>query len=657
MRRSPAARSPNWPPGRSEASSGRSLSWWRAPRPGAAEGPASRAGRTASRRRWRRWPPGRPRGCRARRRSPPWPPNLACPDARSTTPWWRAAGPDNHAGTARAHRYAGRMSATARHILAAPAWPYANGPRHIGHVSGFALPCDMFSRYQRMAGNRVLMVSGTDEHGTPIQVQADTEGVTARELADRYNRVIVNDLTSLGMTYDLFTRTTTLNHYAVTQEIFVRLLENGYIFSKTTLGAISPSTGRTLPDRYIEGTCPICGYPSARGDQCDNCGNQLDPADLINPRSKIDGSKPIFKETEHFYLDLPAFTEPLTRWIAEQSHWRPNVRNFSLNYIANLKPRAITRDIDWGVPIPLPGWEDRSDKRMYVWFDAVIGYFSAAVEWAHMIGRPEAWRDWWQDPKSRHFYFMGKDNIVFHTTIWPAILLGYGNGGKVAGGRGEPLQLPYNVVSSEFLTMEGRRFSTSRGVVIHVNDFLSRYDADALRFYLMLAGPETQDTDFTWADFVRRNNDELVATWGNLAHRTLVNAHRRFGQVPKPGRLTPDDEVLTETVESGFIKVGEDLEAARFRAALQELLHLAALVTQYLTENEPWKLIATDRERAGTVLYVALRSVDALKVMRAPFLPFSSQKLHEYPGYAGMIAGAPERRTARESAGSTHHVP
>jgi len=544
----------------------------------------------------------------------------------------------------------------AERIFVAVAWPYTNGPRHLGHVAGFGVPSDVFARYHRLKGNDVLMVSGTDEHGTPNLIQADAEGLTPKQAVDKYSRIISEDLRALGLSYDLFTRTTTQNHRVVVQDVFKTLYDKGYLIKKTAMGAFQAATGRTLPDRYIEGTCPICGFPSARGDQCDNCGNQLDPDQLIDPRSKIDGSKPIFKQTEHFYLDLPAFAEPLTRWISEQSHWRPNVRNFSLNYIANLKPRAITRDIDWGVPIPLPGWEDRPDKRMYVWFDAVIGYFSAAVEWAGMVGRPDAWRDWWQDPKSRHFYFMGKDNIVFHTTIWPAILLGYGNGGTIAGRKGEPLQLPYNVVSSEFLTMEGRKFSTSRGVSIYVNDFLSRYDADALRFYLMLAGPETQDTDFTWADFVRRNNDELVATWGNLAHRTLVNAHRRFGEVPRPGALTPNDESLIQTVESGFAKVGEHLEAARFRAALQELLHLSALVNQYLTENEPWKVIATDRERAGTVLYVALRSVDSLKVMFAPFLPFSSQKLHEYLGYEGTVAGAPERRSVPESDGSTHDV-
>ncbi|HMC70764.1 MAG TPA: class I tRNA ligase family protein, partial [Mycobacteriales bacterium] len=319
-----------------------------------------------------------------------------------------------------------------RHILTAVAWPYANGPRHIGHVAGFGVPSDVFSRYQRLAGNNVLMVSGTDEHGTPILVQADNEGVSPRELADRYNRVIAEDLQQLGLAYDLFTRTTTRNHYAVAQEMFKRLYDNGYVAERPTLSAISPSTGRTLPDRYIEGECPICHYPSARGDQCDNCGNQLDPEQLINPRSRINGETPEFVETQHLFLDLPAFADALGSWLQSRTDWRPNVLKFSLNLVDDLKPRAISRDLDWGVPIPLPGWEDRSDKRLYVWFDAVIGYFSAAVEWAGMVGRPDAWREWWQNPKSRHFYFMGKDNIVFHTTIWPAILLGYGNGGKIA---------------------------------------------------------------------------------------------------------------------------------------------------------------------------------------------------------------------------------
>src|SRR3981081_47566 len=292
-----------------------------------------------------------------------------------------------------------------RRIFVAVAWPYTNGPRHLGHVAGFGVPSDIFARHHRLAGNDVLMVSGTDEHGTPNLIMADQEGLSPKETVDKYNRIIASDLRALGLTYDCFTRTTTRNHYRVAQDVFKTLYDKGYLTKRTALGAFQAAAGRALPDRYIEGTCPICGFPNARGDQCDNCGNLLDPAQLIEPRSRIDGSRPVFKETEHFYFDLPAFSEQLTEWISKQQHWRPNVRNFSLNYIKDLKPRPVTRDIEWGVQIPLPGWEDRPDKRMYVWFDAVIGYFSAAVEWARNAGRPDAWRDWWQDPRSRAVYF------------------------------------------------------------------------------------------------------------------------------------------------------------------------------------------------------------------------------------------------------------
>src|ERR687890_939399 len=375
-------------------------------------------------------------------------------------------------------------------VLTAVAWPYANGPRHIGHVSGFGVPSDVFSRYMRMAGHDVLMVSGTDEHGTPIQVQADAEGLTPRELADKYNRVIVDDLQGLGLGYDLFTRTTTSNHYEVVQQLFLALHRNGYVFTRTAMGAISPSTGRTLPDRYIEGTCPICGYDGARGDQCDNCGNQLDPVDLINPRSRINGETPKFVEEEHYFLDLPAFTKALGDWLATRTSWRPNVLNFSVNLLDDLKPRSYTRDIDWGVPVPLDGWRDRNDKRIYVWFDAVVGYLSASIEWARRSGDPDAWRQWWQTPDAGAYYFMGKDNIVFHSEIWPAQLLGYNGEGDKGGTNGSlgRLNLPTEVVSSEFLTMEGRKFSSSRNVVIYVRDFLARYDADALRYFIADAG-------------------------------------------------------------------------------------------------------------------------------------------------------------------------
>ncbi len=540
-------------------------------------------------------------------------------------------------------------------ILVAVAWPYASGPRHLGHVAGFGVPSDIFARYHRLKGNRVLMISGTDEHGTPVTIAADREGLTPQALTDRYNQIIGDDLFNLGLSYDTFTRTTTRNHYRVTQDLFKTLYDKGYLITQTTRGAFSQATGRTLPDRYIEGTCPICGYGEARGDQCDNCGNQLDPIDLINPRSKIDGSAPVFKDTDHFFLNLPAFAEQLGDWIRKQEHWRPNVRSFSLNLLDDLKPRPITRDIDWGVPIPLPEYEHRTDKRIYVWFDAVIGYLSASIEWAHNRGTPDAWREWWQNPQSRHYYFMGKDNIVFHSIIWPAQVLGYGSGGTYGGGSA-PLQLPHNIVSSEFLTMEGRKFSSSRGIVIYVKDFLSRYDPDPLRYFLTIAGPENQDTDFTWAEFVRRNNDELVATWGNLVNRTLTNVQRTFGAVPQPGTLSERDNAVLADVEAGFASVGELIAGARFKAALGEAMRLAAQVNLYLSDLEPWKVIKSDRERAATILFVALRCVDNLKVMMTPFLPFSSQRLHEMLGYEGYLAGPLEFREYTEEGDHTHRV-
>jgi methionyl-tRNA synthetase len=485
-------------------------------------------------------------------------------------------------------------------------------------------------------------------------VSADKSGVSPRELADTNNEVIRNDLRNLGISYDCFTRTTTRNHYRVTQDLFRTLYEKGYLVEEKALGAFSPSTGRTLPDRYIEGTCPICGFASARGDQCDNCGNQLDPVDLINPRSIIDGSTPEFRETTHLFLDLPAFAEQLEAWISAQTQWRPNVRNFSLGLVRELKPRAMTRDIDWGVPVPVEGYPEET-KRIYVWFDAVIGYLSASVEWAHNSGRPDAWREWWQNPDAQHSYFMGKDNIVFHSVIWPAMLLGYGSGGELGAARGD-LHLPTDIVASEFVTMEGRKASTSRNIAIWVNDFLSRYDPDPLRYYLTAAGPETQDSDFTWEEFVRRNNDELLANWGNLVNRTLVNAHRNFGEVPQPGELTDADRRVLDDVAAAFDEVGALIDQGRFRAAIAETMRTSTLANQYVADQAPWALVKDDKERAATVLYVALRCVDSLKTLFAPFLPFTSQTVHELLGHEGWIAGPLEFRTFTEEDGSSHDV-
>ena len=530
------------------------------------------------------------------------------------------------------------------HVLSAVAWPYANGPRHIGHVSGFGVPSDVFSRYMRMAGHDVLMVSGTDEHGTPILVQAEREGVPPQELADRYNRQIVEDLRALGLSYDLFTRTTTPNHYAVAQEMFRTVHANGYLVEQTTMGAISPSTGRTLPDRYIEGTCPICGHDGARGDQCDNCGNQLDAIELKHPVSRINGETPRFVETEHFFLDLPALAGALGEWLQTRTDWRPNVLKFSRNLLADVRPRAMTRDIDWGIPVPLDGWADNPSKRLYVWFDAVIGYLSASVEWARRQGEPDAWRAWWNDPQARSYYFMGKDNITFHAQIWPAELLAYDGRGARGGQPGAfgTLNLPTEVVSSEFLTMEGRKFSTSRSVVIYVRDFLERYDADALRYFIAVAGPEAQDSDFTWAEFLRRNNDELVGTWGNLVNRTVSMIAKNLGAVPEAGALTDDDRELLAASGKAFETVGGLIERHRQKQAIGEAMRIVTAANVYLSQQAPWKLREADPDRMATVLHVGAQVVDDCNRMLAPFLPHTAQRVHAQLGRTGQVSPGPQ---------------
>ena len=542
-------------------------------------------------------------------------------------------------------------------VLSAVAWPYANGPRHLGHVAGFAVPSDVFSRYMRMAGHDVLMVSGSDEHGTPILVLADKEGVTPRELVDRNHAVIAGELADLGCSYDLYTRTTTPNHYTVAQELFRQVWANGYMVEQTTKGAVSPSTGRTLPDRYIEGTCPICGYEEARGDQCDNCGNQLEPEELKNPRSKIDGETPRFIETQHFFLDLPALADSLRTWLEGREAsgtWRPNVIRFSLNILDDIKPRAMTRDIDWGIPVPLDGWDDASQigpKRLYVWFDAVVGYLSASIEWARRLGEPERWREWWNDPEALSYYFMGKDNITFHSQIWPAELLGYA--GKGAKG-GEPgvygeLNLPTEVVSSEYLTMEGKQFSTSRGYVIYIRDVLETYGPDAIRYYICAAGPESQDANFTWAEFVQRNNSELVAGWGNLVSRTAAMIAKNFGEIPQPGPLEPVDEAVRETMLRAFDSVGDLLGRQRVKAALVEAMRAVSEVNKYVTDTEPFKLKGEEeRERLATVLHTLVQCVADLNRLLAPFIPAAANRVHLAIGGEGELMPMPRLETVAD---------
>ncbi|MDR1393844.1 MAG: methionine--tRNA ligase [Bifidobacteriaceae bacterium] len=540
------------------------------------------------------------------------------------------------------------------HILSSVAWPYANGPRHIGHVAGFGVPSDVFSRHMRMAGHDVLMVSGTDEHGTPILVQAEQDKISPQALADRYNRVIVEDLQNLGLAYDLFTRTTTRNHYAVVQEMFRTVYKNGYMVEKTTMGAISPSTGRTLPDRFIEGTCPICGYDNARGDQCDNCGNQLDPIDLINPRSRINGETPRFVQSNHFFLDLPSLVEVLARWLETRTDWRPNVLKFSFNLLEDVRPRAMTRDIDWGIPVPLPGWEDNPNKRLYVWFDAVIGYLSASIEWARrralatgQVADADLWRQWWNSPEARSYYFMGKDNITFHSQIWPAELLAYKGEGSRGGTPGiyGDLNLPTEVVSSEFLNIGGRQFSSSRGRVILVRDMLSRHQPDALRYFIAVAGPESQDAEFTWEEFVRRTNSELVAGWGNLVNRTANLIHQNLGALPPPPTSpTEADVALLRTTELAFGEVGRAIRAHRQKAAAQGAMRTVGEVNKYLADMAPWRLAKgdeADRARMAEVLHVAAQAVSDCNTLLAPFLPHSARLVDRALGFDRRFGDEP----------------
>lgn len=533
-----------------------------------------------------------------------------------------------------------------KNVLVAVAWPYASSNIHVGNLGGAYLPADIYARFHRLRGDRVLMVSGSDSHGTPITVAADAEDITPHELFQRYHRRFLDLFVTMGLSYDLFTHTDTENHHQVAQDIFLALRDHGYLAQQTQRQLYSVTEGRFLPDRYVEGICPICGYDSARGDQCDNCGNLMDALELIDPRSRIDGSTPQAKETEHFYLDLSALGETLGTWLEhEKDFWRPQVINFARNMVRDgLRPRPITRDLDWGIRVPVEGWEG---KCLYVWFEAVIGYLSAAIEWAKNQGTPEAWKDWWYDPSARTTYFIGKDNIVFHAVIWPAQLMGTG---RLYEDREEQqLNLPWNVPANEFLNLEGRAMSGSRNWAVWVDDFLTRYDPDPLRYYLTAIAPESRDTDFAWADFLRRNNDELVATWGNLVNRVLSLAYRSFeGRIPVPGLMEPDDAAILVRVDNSFEPIAELYERCRFRMALNEAMALARDLNVYLDTKAPWFQIKEDKAAAATTIYVALRAIDSLKTLLAPVLPFSSQQLHEMLGYEGSIFGAQHIKEYRE---------
>ncbi|HMN11679.1 MAG TPA: methionine--tRNA ligase [Bellilinea sp.] len=538
------------------------------------------------------------------------------------------------------------------------AWPYANAEIHVGNVTGSHLPGDIFARYQRMKGRQVAMVSGSDSHGTPITIRADAEKLTAEEVYKKYHQTFLDLFESLGITYDLYTSTHTENHFNVSQSMFKALLENGYLYKEKQLQWFSTSQNRFLPDRYVEGTCYICGYTNARSDQCDKCGSLLEPNLLIEPRSRIDGSTPELKETEHFFLDLGKLQPEVEKYLSErEEHFRPNVLRQSKGQLAGdgLHGRPITRDLDWGVPVPLEG---QKGKCLYVWFEAVIGYLSATIELAKLNGENQAWDAYWHDPEAKIYNFIGKDNIPFHAIIWPAELVGAGtkfdelyDSDTIA-----PLTLPYDIPANEFMNLEGQKISGSRNWAVWAADFLTRYDPDPLRYYLTVNMPETRDTDWDWEDFFKRNNDELVATWGNLANRVLSFAYKHWeGSVPEPGPFTDLDTEMFNTIQNGFETVGAELDKVNLRAALAEGMRLATEVNRYLDVTAPWTAIKTDRTTAARSIYVALNAINNLKILLAPFLPFTSQKLHRYLGFDSQLFGEPYRQIVADNLGE-HEV-
>jgi methionyl-tRNA synthetase len=552
-------------------------------------------------------------------------------------------------------------------ILVAVAWPYANAEIHVGNITGSHLPGDIFARYNRLKGNKVLMITGTDSHGTPVTMSADKLGKPVEEVYKSFHEGFIELFQQIGITYDLYTTTHSDNHFKVSQAMFLALQKNGYLYREFSKQWYSPSAGKFLPDRYVEGTCYICGFENARSDQCDRCGNVLEPEKLINPRATTGDGALELRDTEHFYLDLSKLEPKVKEFLQSRSdHMRDTVLGESLRKIESegLKARSITRDLDWGIPVPVdePQWKS---KVLYVWFEAVIGYLSAPIEWAQLSGQKDAWRDWWINPAAKQFHFIGKDNIFFHTSQWPAELMGAGSAFMefFAGEENAPLILPFDVPANQFMNLESQKISGSRNWAVWGRDALTRYDPDAIRYYLTANMPESKDSDWDWAEFVARNNNELVATWGNLANRVLSFCYKHWeGHVPSfegSGGGTPPlrdaDIELLKTIENGFNVVGAELDAVRLRSALSETMKLATVVNQYLDVNAPWSAVKTDKDGAAKTIYTALKAIDSLKVMFAPFIPFTSERLHGFFAYETPLFGEQYTEDVTDAIG-THKV-
>lgn len=504
------------------------------------------------------------------------------------------------------------------------AWPYANGAIHLGHLAGSLLPPDIFSRYNRLLGNEVLVVGGSDQHGTPITVSAEKCGMTPEAYADKFHEINKKAIEDMEIEYTLYNKTHCPTHFEVVQKIFLDLLDKGYIYTKESNQYYCPKCSRFLPDRYVEGVCPKCGAEKTRSDQCDKCGTTFETGDLLKPYCTLCGSTPEIRPTEHFFLKLSAFRERLQEFVDSKDYWRSNVKAFTKNWLdEGLSDRAITRDMSWGVPIPLEGWEG---KVIYVWFDAVIGYLSSSVEYSKIIGKPDFWKEYWQDPEVKHYYFIGKDNIPFHSIIWPAILMGVGG-----------MDLPYDIPANEYLMIGGGKFSKSRGGAIDVPSVLQKYDADVIRYYLSAIMPDTHDSEFSWEDFQTKVNNELVASIGNYYHRCLSFTKKNFGCVPEQAVDTAD---VDKAIADALSEYNACLSACDFKKALKAVTELSHFGNRYFDAMKPWALIKTDKDACGRVMNTNLRIVKALCIMMWPFTPKASEKVWQYLGYNGTPESA-----------------
>lgn len=507
------------------------------------------------------------------------------------------------------------------------AWPYANGRLHLGHIAGAYLTADIFARYNRLRGRNVLMVSGSDAHGTPITLKAIEDKTEPFDVVLKYHKQFLEDFQKLGISFDLFTHTHTKNHIEIAQDFFKTFLDKGLLKSKEEEQLFDPIANLFLPDRYVVGTCPKCGNENARGDQCENCGATYEASDLIDPRSKISDGVPELRKTTHYYFDMSSFSEELHSYIKDSPHWRAHVRKFTMSALEEgLGERPITRDVAWGVPVPIEGWED--EKVLYVWFEAVIGYFSASVEWANITGGN--WEDYWKGSDARGYYFIGKDNVPFHSIFWPVEILAKGDG----------LNLPYDVPANQFLNIDGEKFSTSRGLGVWVEDVLKEIDADAVRYYLASIFPESKDSNFTWKGLVNANNGELAAAWGNLINRVLGFCYKKFDKkIPTPGVPEDVDKQAVLKVASHLDAAAKKIEAVELREALKEVMTGVREVNKYLDREAPWRKFKSDPDRTATVLFTAISAIERINIALSPWLPHSAEKIHQMLGGTNPLFG------------------